>query len=80
MSGTDAERIKETMDAKMPPSPKQNSGILAIQVHQLADLALPAKQRAVKHGAKTDTHTPSTYAQVVSRAWRAISCYSVWHM
>jgi hypothetical protein len=80
VSEIDAERIKETMDAKLPPSPKQNSGILAIQVHQLADLALPAKQRALKHGAKTDTHTPSTYAQVVSRVQRAVDCYSVRHI
>lgn len=47
----------------MPPSSEQVSGILAIQIHQMADLEI--KRRSVRRGA-ADTHTPSTYAQIVS--------------
>ena len=66
---TVAERIKEVMDAKLPPSPKQVSGILAVQVHQLADLDIPAAQRALSSKSHmSGSHTPSTYAQVVSTA------------
>lgn len=50
------------MDAKLPPSPKQVSGILAIQIHQMADLEI--SRSSLRKGI-SDTHTPSTYAQIV---------------
>ena len=57
------------MDAKLPPSPQQNSGILAIQIHQLSDLELPQRRRALEAIDKAiDTNTPSTYAQMVSQS------------
>lgn len=53
------------MEAKLAPSPKEPSGILAIQIHQMADLEI-TRRAAGRQGQKADTHTPSTYAQVVS--------------
>lgn len=52
----------EQMDAKLPPTSKQVSGILAIQIHQMADLEL--SRPSMRKGA-AGTHTPSTYAQIV---------------
>jgi hypothetical protein len=55
------------MDAKIPPSPKQSSGILAIQLHQLDELEIQQKNQTPMFGdSKIETNTPSTYAQIVS--------------
>ena len=55
------------MDAKIPPSPKQSSGILAIQLHQMDELDVQQKNAIPGLGdSKVETNTPSTYAQIVS--------------
>jgi hypothetical protein len=60
------------MDAKLPPASEQVSGVLAIQIHQMADLEIKRSSMRGKHG--SDTHTPSTYAQVVCRFYAEAGC------
>ena len=55
------------MDAKLPPKFEQPSGILSIQLHQMADLDLNRFRRTTDTDASGfHQHIPSTYCQIVS--------------
>jgi len=59
-----AQRMRELLDGRAPPDVSQPSGILAFQVHQLAELEckdLPHAEKSSKKHAKV----PSSYCTVM---------------